>query len=79
MMLYPENAISGLYVEKQGYLPKIYNVERDKIKNVKDLKVAWTFRTGDFRTENDSGETTNQVTPIKIGNNMYIGLTHYYL
>ena len=39
MMLYPENAISGLYVEKQGYLPKIYNVERDKIKNVKDLKV----------------------------------------
>jgi outer membrane protein OmpA-like peptidoglycan-associated protein len=39
MMLYPDKAISGLYVERQGYLPKIYNVERDKIKNVKDLKV----------------------------------------
>ncbi|MCU0399471.1 MAG: OmpA family protein [Algoriphagus sp.] len=39
MMLYPDKPISGLYVEKQGYLPKIYNVERDKIKNVKDLKV----------------------------------------
>ena len=39
MMLYPENAVSGLYVEKKGYLPKIYNVERDKIQNVKDLKV----------------------------------------
>ncbi|MBC6366553.1 OmpA family protein [Algoriphagus sp. AK58] len=39
MMLYPDKAISGLYVEKQGYLPKIYNVERDNIKNVKDLKV----------------------------------------
>lgn len=39
MMLYPEKAISGLYVEKEGYLPKIYNVERDKVKNVKDLKV----------------------------------------
>jgi outer membrane protein OmpA-like peptidoglycan-associated protein/tetratricopeptide (TPR) repeat protein len=38
-MLYPEKAISGLYVEKKGYLPKIYNVERDKIKNVKDLKI----------------------------------------
>jgi outer membrane protein OmpA-like peptidoglycan-associated protein/tetratricopeptide (TPR) repeat protein len=38
-MLYPENAVSGLYVEKKGYLPKIYNVERDKIQNVKDLKV----------------------------------------
>ena len=42
MMLYPENAISGLYVEKKGYLPKIYNVERDKIQNVKDLKVELT-------------------------------------
>jgi outer membrane protein OmpA-like peptidoglycan-associated protein len=38
-MLYPEKAISGLYVEKKGFIPKIYNVERDKIKNVKDLKV----------------------------------------
>ncbi|PZX48932.1 OmpA family protein [Algoriphagus chordae] len=38
-MLYPDQAISGLYVEKKGFLPKIYNVERDKIKNVKDLKV----------------------------------------
>ncbi len=42
MMLYPENAISGLYVEKKGYLPKIYNVERDQIQNVKDLKVELT-------------------------------------
>lgn len=39
IMLYPEKAISGLYVEKKGYLPKIYNVERDKIQNMKDLKV----------------------------------------
>lgn len=39
MMLYPDKAISGLYVEKKGFLPKIYNVERDKIQNVKDLKV----------------------------------------
>ncbi|MBN7811427.1 OmpA family protein [Algoriphagus sp. H41] len=41
-MLYPENAVSGLYVEKKGFLPKIYNVERDKIQNVKDLKVELT-------------------------------------
>ncbi|WP_339876303.1 OmpA family protein [uncultured Algoriphagus sp.] len=38
-MLYPDKAISGLYVEKKGFLPKIYNVERDKINDVKDLKV----------------------------------------
>jgi outer membrane protein OmpA-like peptidoglycan-associated protein len=42
MMLYPENVVSGLYVEKKGFLPKIYNVERDKIQNVKDLKVELT-------------------------------------
>ncbi len=42
MMLYPDKSISGLYVEKKGYLPKIYNVERDKIKNVTDLQVALT-------------------------------------
>jgi outer membrane protein OmpA-like peptidoglycan-associated protein len=40
VMLYPEESISGLYVEKQGFLPKIYDVGRDSIKNVKDLKVA---------------------------------------
>jgi quinoprotein glucose dehydrogenase len=47
--------------------------------NVKDLKVAWTFRTGDLKTANDSGETTNQVTPIKIGNSMYMCTTHQWL
>lgn len=42
MMLYPENSISGLYVEKKGYLPKIYNVQRDSIQNVKNMEVALT-------------------------------------
>lgn len=41
-MLYPDKAISGLYVEKKGFLPRIYNVERDNIRNVKDLKVELT-------------------------------------
>jgi quinoprotein glucose dehydrogenase len=47
--------------------------------NVKDLQVAWTYHTGESKTENDSGETTNQVTPIKIGNNMYLCTTHQKL
>ncbi|NNH01337.1 glucose/quinate/shikimate family membrane-bound PQQ-dependent dehydrogenase [Acinetobacter sp. ANC 5414] len=47
--------------------------------NVKDLQVAWTFRTGEMKTENDSGETTNQVTPIKVGNNMFMCTTHQRL
>jgi outer membrane protein OmpA-like peptidoglycan-associated protein len=39
LMLYPEESVSGLYVEKAGFLPKIYNVDRDSIRNVKDLRV----------------------------------------
>ena len=47
--------------------------------NVEDLQVAWTYNTGDFKTDLDSGETTNQVTPIKVGDNMYICTTHQKL
>jgi quinoprotein glucose dehydrogenase len=47
--------------------------------NVKDLQVAWTFRSGESKTDNDSGETTNELTPIKIGANMYICTTHQTL
>ena len=47
--------------------------------NVKDLKVAWEYHTGETKTDNDSGETTNQVTPIKVGNNVYLCTTHQRL
>ncbi|MCL6261137.1 OmpA family protein [Aquiflexum sp. TKW24L] len=40
MMLYPDKSFSGLYVEKEGYLPKIYNVDRDNLKNQKELQVS---------------------------------------
>lgn len=40
LMLYPDKSFSGLYVEKEGYLPKIYNVDRDNLKNQKDLMVS---------------------------------------
>lgn len=38
-MIYPDSSFSGLYVEKQGFMPKIYNVERDSLKNKKNLQV----------------------------------------
>lgn len=47
--------------------------------NVKNLQVAWTYRTGDFRTENDSAETTNEVTPIKVGDKLFLCTPHQYL
>ncbi|WP_114749143.1 OmpA family protein [Pleomorphovibrio marinus] len=39
VMLYPDKGISGLYVEKKGFLPRIYNVERDSLKNRKNLSI----------------------------------------
>ncbi|WP_456256731.1 glucose/quinate/shikimate family membrane-bound PQQ-dependent dehydrogenase (plasmid) [Pseudomonas iridis] len=47
--------------------------------NVKDLQVAWTFDSGESKNANDSGETTNELTPIKVGDNMYICTTHQIL
>ncbi len=48
-------------------------------RNVKDLQVAWTYHTEDFKTANDSGETTNEVTPIKVGDKVFICTTHQFL
>ena len=47
--------------------------------NVKNLEVAWTYHTGDFKTASDSGETTNQVTPVKVGDTVYICTAHQFL
>lgn len=32
-MIYPDKENTGLYVEKQGYMPKIFNVDRDSLRN----------------------------------------------
>lgn len=47
--------------------------------NAKDLKVAWTFRTGDMKGPKDPVEITNEVTPIKIGNLLYLCSPHQQL
>ena len=35
--------------------------------NVGNLKVAWQLRTGDMKRDGDPGETTYEMTPIKVG------------
>ncbi|WP_236137990.1 OmpA family protein [Mongoliitalea daihaiensis] len=40
MMLYPDKDFAGLYVEKEGFLPKIYNVDKDNLKNKENLEVS---------------------------------------
>lgn len=44
--------------------------------NVGRLEVAWTYRTGDLRGPDDVPETTYQVTPLKIGDLLYVCTPH---
>jgi quinoprotein glucose dehydrogenase len=44
--------------------------------NVADLKLAWQYETGDVKLPADVGETTYQVTPLKIGDNLYLCTPH---
>lgn len=44
--------------------------------NVGTLKVAWQYQTGDVKLPDDVGETTYQVTPLKIGDTLYMCTPH---
>jgi len=44
--------------------------------NVDNLKVAWTYHTGDIRGPNDPGEATYEVTPLMIDNTVYVCTPH---
>ncbi|MBV1838661.1 glucose/quinate/shikimate family membrane-bound PQQ-dependent dehydrogenase [Acetobacter estunensis] len=44
--------------------------------NVKQLKVAWTFRTHDLKRADDPVEITDEVTPIKIHDTVYLCSPH---
>ncbi|EON77590.1 Outer membrane lipoprotein omp16 precursor [Lunatimonas lonarensis] len=40
VMLYPDKAQTGLYVERDGFIPKIFNVEKDSLKNRDNLVIS---------------------------------------
>ena len=44
--------------------------------NAAQLTKAWTYNTGDIRSPDDSGETTYEVTPTKIGDTLYLCTAH---
>ena len=48
-------------------------------KNVGQLHEAWTFRTGDLKTASDPVEITDEVTPIKIRDTLYLCTPHQKL
>lgn len=44
--------------------------------NVRQLQVAWQYQTGDVKRPEDVGETTYQVTPLKVGDTLYLCTPH---
>lgn len=46
------------------------------VTNVSKVEEAWRFRTGDMKGPDDVGETTYEVTPLKIGNTLYLCTPH---
>ena len=56
----------------QRYSP----LDQITVDNVAKLKPAWTYRTGDIRGPNDVTETTYQVTPLKVGDTLYLCTPH---
>lgn len=44
--------------------------------NVRQLQTAWTFHTGDIRGPSDPVESTYEVTPLMVGNSVYLCTPH---
>ncbi|WP_313069308.1 glucose/quinate/shikimate family membrane-bound PQQ-dependent dehydrogenase [Atlantibacter hermannii] len=65
----------GRNQEGQRYSP-LKQINAD---NVHQLKEAWSFKTGDVKMPNDPGEITNEVTPIKVGDTLYLCSAHQRL
>ncbi|EOW6408022.1 glucose/quinate/shikimate family membrane-bound PQQ-dependent dehydrogenase [Cronobacter sakazakii] len=65
----------GRNQEGQRYSP-LKQINTD---NVYKLKEAWVFRTGDLKLPTDPGEITNEVTPIKVGDTLFLCTAHQRL
>ena len=59
-----------------GYGDRYSALDQINTHNVKDLKLAWEFRTDDKPGANDPGEITNESTPLKIGDLLYTCSPH---
>lgn len=47
--------------------------------NVQHMEQVWEYHSGDFKSDKDPVESTNEQTPIKIGNRLYVCSMHQYL
>ncbi|MNU51967.1 Quinoprotein glucose dehydrogenase [compost metagenome] len=56
----------------QRYSP----LDQINVDNVGSLQEVWRYQTGDVKRPDDVGETTYQVTPLKVGNALYLCTPH---
>ncbi|SMF08243.1 quinoprotein glucose dehydrogenase [Xaviernesmea oryzae] len=56
----------------QRYSP----LDQINVENVANLTEVWRYQTGDVKRPDDVGETTYQVTPLKVGNSLYLCTPH---
>ena len=56
----------------QRYSP----LDQVNVDNVASLEEVWRYQTGDVKLPEDVGETTYQVTPLKVGNSLYLCTPH---
>lgn len=56
----------------QRYSP----LDQINLDNISDLKEVWRFQTGDVKLPDDVGETTYQVTPLKVANTLFLCTPH---
>jgi quinoprotein glucose dehydrogenase len=56
----------------QRYSP----LDQITVANVSELETVWTYQTGDVKLPTDVTETTYQVTPLKVGDLLYVCTPH---
>lgn len=72
----PEAAADWTAYGGSGYGDRYSALTQITPRNVKSLKLAWQFETGDKKGPNDPVEFTNEVTPLKVGNLLYTCSPH---
>jgi quinoprotein glucose dehydrogenase len=61
---------------RSGYGDRFAPAKQITPANVQNLKLAWTFHTGDFKGPDDPGEIANEVTPLKANGKVYMCTPH---
>jgi len=63
-----------------GYGERYSSLKQVTPQNVHELKLAWTYHTGEKKTGPDEPtESTSEDTPLKIGNTLYVCSTHDHI